>query len=124
MRTLMCLLLMLGQPSFAQSSQAEDQLRMFANCAGRLTAQLEHQWLMQSDGSEQTERQRAQMVSLIETIIPDGEGRKVLSWRTDARAAQRALLNRAQFATDPEDAVWATQMAEAYLADCTSFLLS
>lgn len=97
---------------------------MFANCAGRLTAQLEHQWLMQSTDSDQTQRQRAQMVSLIETIVPEGQGRKVLSWRTDARAAQRALLTRAQFATDPEDAVWAAQMAEAYLADCTSLLLS
>lgn len=124
MRTLLCLLLMLGQPSFAQVSTPEGQLRTFAYCAGRLTAQLEHQWLLQSDQSTKTERQRAEIVMILQAMATQDRGRDVLGWRTEARAAQRALLERATFATDPEDAKWAGEMAESYLLECTGFLLS
>lgn len=87
-------------------------------------AQLEHQWLTQDGDPEQTQHQRRQVVELLDSIVPEDRGREVLSWRTDARAAQRALLERARFATDPVDAAWAEQMATQYLADCTGFLLS
>jgi len=75
MRTLLCLLLMLGQPSITSAFSAEDQLRTFANCSGRLTAQLEHQWLMQTDDIDQTERQRAQLVELLNAVMPADRGR-------------------------------------------------
>ncbi len=105
-------------------SSPEGQLRAFANCAGRLTAQLEHQWLMQSEASDITQHQRSQIVDILHSIIPEDRGREVLSWRTDARAAQRALLNRAQFSKNPADAAWAATQAEVLLADCTSYLTS
>ena len=124
MRTLLCLFLMLGQPSFAQVNTPDGQLKTFANCAGRLTAQLEYQWLHQIAGSDQTQRQRAEIVMILETMISEDRGREVLGWRTDARAAQRGLLERASFATDPADAAWAAQQAESYLLECTGFLLS
>lgn len=115
---------MLGQPSLVQASSAEDQLRTFANCAGRLMAQLEHQWLVQSDDADITQHQRRQVVELLNAILPPERGREVLGWRADARAAHRALLQRAAFAQDETDAIWAAQMAEQYVADCTVFLLS
>lgn len=124
MRTLLCLLLMLGQPSLAQASSPEDQLRTFATCAGRLTAQLEHQWLMQTAGADALQRQRGQIVELLEAVMPRDRGRDVLNWRIEARAAQRALLQRATFGTQADDAAWASQMAEQFMADCTVFLLS
>jgi len=124
MRSLLCLLLMLGQPSLAQVNTAEGQLRMFANCAGRLTAQLEHQWLLQSENADQIERQRTEIVMILQSMVTRDRGRDVLSWRTEARAAQRALLNRASFAADKSDASWAADKAESYLLECTGFLLS
>lgn len=124
MRTLLCLFLILGQPSLAQVNTPEGQLRMFANCAGRLTAQLEHQWLLQDANSDETERQRADIVDILAAITPKDRGRDVLSWRIEARAAQRKLLSRATFATNPQDAIWAADMAESYLSDCTGYLLS
>ncbi len=124
MRMFLCLLVMIGQPGVAAAASTDDLLRTFASCAGRLTAQLEHQWLLQSDDAQDTEHQRAEVVALLSAIMPDDRGRQVLSWRTDARAAQRALLQRAQFGTDPDDAAWAARTAGRYVADCTGFLLS
>jgi hypothetical protein len=84
MRSLLCFFLTLASPGFADMSSPEGQLRAFANCAGRLTAQLEHQWLMQSEASDITQHQRSQIVDILHSIIPEDRGREVLSWRTDA----------------------------------------
>ena len=118
--TLLCLLVC--TPGYATTG--DSQLRTFANCAGRLTAQLEHAWLMHDDSAETIEDQRAQVVELLSAIMPQEAGRDVLNWRIDARAAQRALLQRATFTQDPSEAEWAGNLAQQYVADCTGFLLS
>lgn len=103
---------------------ADQQLRSFANCAGRLTAELEHAWLTYDDRADVIEAQRKQVVELLNAVLPQNRGREVLAWRVEARAAQRALLMRATFADNSDDAAWAAKVASEYRADCTSFLLS
>lgn len=113
-----------GQPIRAETTPAETQLRTFAACAGRLSALMEFQWMMDGPASERTEMQRAAMVEILAAVMPPDRGREVLNWRINAKAAQSALLHRAAFSDVPEDAVWAGRRAEALVADCTSMLLS
>ncbi len=124
MRTLFFALLVLLTGTSASSMTAETQLRLFANCAGRLTAELEHAWLLDTGSASMIENQRAQVVDLLSAVIPPDRGWEVLNWRIDARAAQRALLQRATFGKDTHDAQWARDAAALYLNDCTGLLLS
>lgn len=102
----------------------DDPLRTFASCAGRLSAQMEHQWLISDPASDRTQIQRAAMISLIEAIMPADAGRDVLAWRIDAKQAHAVLLTRATFNDDPDDAAWAARRAESQIAACTGLLLS
>ena len=101
-----------------------DSLRMFADCAGRLSAQMEYQWLMRDPSSEQTAAQRAAMLELVEAIMTPDQGRDVLAWRIGAKQAHAVLLTRATFNDDANDAAWALDRAETQLAACTGLLLS
>lgn len=103
---------------------AQDQLRVFANCAGRLSAVMEHQWMFDGPQSERTEAQRDQMLDLVAAIMPADQGRQVLSWRVTAKSAQWRLLSRATFNDDPRDAHWARGMADRYAGECTALLLN
>ena len=102
----------------------ENPLRLFADCAGRLSAQMEHQWLMSDPASERTEAHRAAMLSLVDAVMTPDDGRDVLTWRIDAKQAHAVLLTRATFNKDAEDAAWAIEQAETHLAACTGLLLS
>ena len=103
---------------------AANLVETFATCSGRLTAQLEFEWLMSDPRADQTEQSRAAMVSLLETIVPaDGEG-QVIAMRVNARAAHGALLTRATFNGDRDDAKWAARRAAQQVAACRNLLLS
>ena len=102
----------------------ESTLHTFASCAGRLSAVMEHQWLMSDAASDRTHAQRAAMLSLVDAIMTPEQGRDVLSWRIDAKQAHAVLLTRATFNDDAADAAWALNRAEAELATCTGLLLS
>ena len=79
---------------------APAEMRLFATCAGRLSAQMEHQWLLADPAADRTERQRAAMISLLEAAMAPGEERSALALRIEAKAAQAALLTRASFGRD------------------------
>lgn len=111
-------------PARAGIADAEQQLRTFATCAGRLSAQMEWQWMFDGEGSETTQHQRATVIELLRAVMPDGRGREVLAWRINAKVAHRALLTRASFNDDPGDAAWALETATNLTADCTALLLS
>lgn len=97
---------------------------VFATCTGRLSAQMEHQWMFDGPGSERTEAQRAAMISLLEATMPPDAGRDILARRIDAKMAQAALLTRATFNADTDDARRAGHLAQVRIAECTSLLLS
>lgn len=119
----LCLLLALlvsGHPAPALDMQ--DRLQLFATCAGRLSALMEHQWLFDGPESERTQMQRAAMLDLVAAIMPPGSGRQVLHTRIVAKQAQGALLTRATFNSDPADAAWAADRAAHQITQCTSLL--
>ncbi|MEO0944347.1 MAG: hypothetical protein AAFY06_05820 [Pseudomonadota bacterium] len=101
-----------------------DMVWTFASCTGRLSAQMEHQWLLRDAGADQTERRRETMIALLEATMHPDDGPTVLSWRIEAKLAQSQLLTRATFNTDTADASWARNRAEAEIAACNGLLLS
>lgn len=111
---------LLALPALAE----DDPLRTFAACAGRLSAQMEHQWLVSDPASDRTETQRDAMIALLDAIMPPEAARRVLAWRIDAKHAQAVLLTRATFNDDPADAAWAARRADMEVAACTGLLLS
>lgn len=100
------------------------QLVHFATCAGRLSAQMEYQWMFDGPASEKTAHQRAAMIDLINAVMQEDEGRSVLHWRISAKLAQSALLTRATFNNDASDAAWAAETAARLTDECTSLILS
>lgn len=115
--------LALAAPLAGPVSAGVDILWTFATCTGRLSAQMEHQWLISDPSADRTEAQRAAMISLLEATTPPGGGRDVLARRIDAKQAQAVLLTRATFNDDPEDALWARRRAESEIAACVGLLL-
>lgn len=126
MKTFVGILFLLLAPlgTSLRAAEMDDQLRVFATCAGRLSAVMEFQWLFDGDKAEQTERQRAAVIELIGAIAPPDHGRTVLHWRIAAKQAQYALLTRATFNSDPADAAWASDLADRHTRECTALILS
>ena len=120
-RTL-CAALLIGNSADATVSD-NAQLVEFATCAGRLSAQMEYQWMFDGPLSEQTEIERAAMIDLVNAIMQPDEGRAVLHWRISAKQAQSALLTRATFNNDAADAAWAARMAAQLARECTALIL-
>ena len=126
MRTLLATLSLSILPlsAAADQSRSDLQLRQFVTCVGQLSAQMEFEWMFDGPRSEQTKAHRDAMIELVQAIMPPNEGRKILHWRITAKQAHFALLTRATFNEDPEDADWAMQMALTRTADCGGLLLS
>ena len=102
----------------------DDPLYRFASCTGRLSALMEFQWLTDGPASEETRQLRDMMIELVEAIMPQGQGPKVLAWRIDAKAAQSKLLTSAYFATDSDQALWSMARATQQIDECRALLLS
>jgi hypothetical protein len=100
-----------------------DQLRFFATCAGRLSAQMEHQWMFDGPASEVTAGQSQAVVALLDAITAPAERRTAMGWRITAKVAHRALLSASRFDTDPRRATAAARQAEAMVRPCTTMLL-
>lgn len=113
-----------ASPKMTAAGVAEDPLYRFASCAGRLSALMEFQWLTDGPASEETRAVRDGMIDLVEAIIPEGHGPKVLAWRIDAKAAQSKLLTAAHFASGQDQANWSMQRAMQQIAECRALLLS
>lgn len=96
----------------------------FAGCTGRLSAQMEYQWLISDPASDITEARRKVMIALLEATMSQEDARSILAHRIDAKHAQSRLLTRAHFNRDAEDAAWAQRRAETEIATCAALLLS
>jgi hypothetical protein len=75
-------------------------LKDFAVCAGRYSALVEHQWLVDGPASEVSAQSRDALLSLVEAVEEPGMVAAAMGWRIEAKVAQRALLQRAYFAGD------------------------
>jgi hypothetical protein len=102
-------------------AHAEAPFVLFASCAGRLSALMEHQWQVDGPASEATRAERDAMVELAEAAAPLDAAGLVMSWRVQARAAQAALLRQATYGRDPQGL--ALRRSAQLLAECRGLVL-
>lgn len=103
----------------------DSMLNTFAECAGRYSAQLEHQWLMNDPASSRTEAQRAQVLDVLYALM-DGEAdpAATLKRRLEAKFAHSRLLQRATFNPDVSSALWAEDRSNNEMRRCASLVLA
>ena len=92
---------------------ADPLLRDFAICTGRYSALVEHQWLVDGPASEQSERVRDALWSLVDAVATPEEALAAMGWRIEAKAGQRALLARAWFDGDAAARKRSAQLLQA-----------
>lgn len=96
--------------------------RRFAACTGRLSALMEHQWLLSDPAADVTRARRDAMAGLLEAAMAPGDGPQLRALRIQAKYAQSVLLTRATFNRNPADARWAARRAQAEIAGCAALL--
>lgn len=102
----------------------EDALLVtFASCTGRLSAELEHAWLMGDARGEDIAHRRQQFVDILSAIVPPTQRRDMLHLRIQAKIAHASLLSQSVFSDDAERATWALRRATAEVNYCAGFLL-
>jgi len=105
-------------------AQAEIDLpQVFAECAGRLSAEMERSWLMSSSDAADYETQRASFQTLLDAVVPQEDKRSVLIYRIEVKIAHASLLTTADFGVDPRRAERARKIAKQHVAACQRLLL-
>jgi hypothetical protein len=105
-------------------ARADDALiREFATCTGRLSAEVEHAWLVGDPRVDVKEALRDNMESLLMSIVGPANDVRAMSLRLDAKVAHRGLLFLADFTQDDGAAYRARKQSEAFIAGCTAYLL-
>ena len=99
----------------------DDPLHFFATCAGRLSALMEHQWLVDGPASEVTKARRAAVLEVVEAMMPPGSETRVMAWRVEAKAAHAMLLGQSRQG-DPAAMARAARRAQALETACTAYL--
>ena len=115
------LLLALALPTRGHVADLTDPVMVFAACAGRYSAEMEHRWLIGHDADEVT-RKRSAMIDLVDAVITRDRARDVLARRIEAKMAQAALLQRATFNRDQNDSAQAETYARIALRRCERLL--
>ena len=115
-------------PARATVIDLNAQARSFAVCAGRLSALVEHQWMFDGAGSEDTQLRRATFLELLDAVLPHLRDRgidrhHVLHWRIEAKQAQAQLLRRATFGKPGRTMRQARMTSTQYIQHCNSLLL-
>lgn len=106
-------------PLLCAAARAEPGLTEDATiCAGRLSAQLEFQWLMRDPASKRTEVVRDAMLALLDATDSIGD-EAALSLRIEAKHAHAALLQRATFTEGGKGALRAKRRARRNVSACT-----
>ena len=121
-------ILILAQSGMAMPSTPIERVKVFAACAGRLSALEEQQRLFDGALSEQTAAQKSLFDTLISATLPDARkdgvtGRQALGWQVDAKMAQAVLLQQAVFGTDTDQAQRARRTADQYVKTCKQLIL-
>lgn len=101
----------------------EDLLRRVTDCVGRLSAQIEHHWLLSDQPTDGIETQRAHLVDILDALVTPETARQVLSNRIDAKMAHASLLSHAAFSEDDRRARWAEKRAKQEFVQCGTILL-
>lgn len=107
----------------ASGEAGSSTLQTFAACAGRLSAQLEHEWLIMDAHARHTEALRDRMIGLLSAVTTDENTTLALAIRINAKQSQASLMQRATFNSSRRDAAWAHRRAEYEVAICTRLIL-
>jgi hypothetical protein len=115
-------------PGEALPLSASERALAFAACAGRYSAEVEHDWLLRPSDSPAAEARRDAFLALLDAVSPDAVEDGVpphlfMATRIEEKAAQAALLRRASFHVDPLAADAALAAAERRIAACGDWLL-
>ncbi|MEP2532771.1 hypothetical protein [Shimia sp.] len=114
----------IGPAALSQSLITSDPLQFFATCAGRLSAEMEFQWMFDGAAADRISQERLAVLDIIDAMMPPDQGRTVLNWRVEAKMAQAALLTQATFATQDRRADNARTLALRNVESCRAQLLS
>lgn len=98
------------------AAAGSDPVALFADCAGRYSATVEHLWVTDGAAADRAAVRRDAFADLVAAVDPGGP--QALHWRIEAKAAQRALLDRALFGRDAR----AAQAARDWIALCDNLL--
>ncbi|MCR8549773.1 hypothetical protein M4578_18230 [Salipiger sp. P9] len=114
-------------PPAAGPAQTVERAQLFADCAGRFSAEIEFTWLMQRGDGATDQTLRAGVEALLAAILPDAraaglDGIALRHRRIAAKAAQARLRHGAQFGTDPRRATRARLLASRHRAACAALL--
>ncbi len=121
--TAILILLSLAVPARLTARPLDPLTAEFAACTGRLSALMEHQWLLSDPEADRTKARRAAMIALMEAAMPTDAAPAALARRIEAKHAQAVLLTRATFGTGGAQARWAAARAEAEISRCIANLL-
>lgn len=115
-------------PALAIPESPRERALLFAACAGRYSASMEHAWLMGDDGGRAA-LQRGQFLDLLEAQQPQAmaqglSGPALLDARITAKFAQARLLQLASFHTDAAQKRRASAEARRAMAPCAALLLA
>jgi hypothetical protein len=120
LRALLCALAA-PLPAQADADVPDNPLHFFATCAGRMSAVMEHQWLVDGPASDITKARRALVLDVVASLTPPGEEAQVMAWRIEAKAAHAALLGQSRHGPAP-DQTRAAKRAETLLQSCEAYL--
>lgn len=88
-----------------------------ATCAGRLSAEVQHKWLMQAEDAIDTQRALEAMLLRLEALT-GAQDTAALSLRIKAKHAHAMLLQRASFSHDVAQANRAASHARHLITQC------
>lgn len=111
-----------GMTGAAARADAPALMRDFTMCSGRLSAQMEHQWLLSDPASDRTAALRSDMIALAEAVTPPGQEAAAMAMRIEAKVAQAALLARARDPGRGPLALQAARRSSELIAACTALL--
>lgn len=117
------LLCALAAPAAAQTDSdiPDNPLHFFATCAGRMSALMEHQWLVDGPASDITKARRSAVLDVVASLTPPGQEAQVMAWRVAAKAAHAALLGQSRHGPAP-DQTRAAKRAAMLLQSCEAYL--
>ena len=93
-----------------------------AQCTGRMSAEMEFEWLMGRSGDE-ARLFRSHLEDVLEAIVDPAERRAIMSLRIEAKQAHATLLTRSHFNDDALDATRAARMATRFSQQCRGMLI-
>lgn len=105
----------------AYTDVPDDPLHFFATCAGRMSAMMEHQWLVDGPASDLTKARRAAVLDVVASLTPPGAEAQVMAWRVEAKAAHAALLGQSRHGPAPNQ-TRAAKRAAMLLQSCEAYL--